>query len=142
TQHQPAILQHKYDRNRAEDALLNSYGLDRSGVIRDWNEEYQSSHETECKNEEERLRLDGQLYRIYSEFVLAASEGAMAVINGHIAPVNPLDVPKQHVFIYNHIFFSYAVDSRDMYTDIGGDLISHKHAAADIHGVNAYQALE
>src|SRR4051794_12877558 len=32
---------HIYDSNRAEDALLSTYGRE-SGVTRDWNEEYQS----------------------------------------------------------------------------------------------------
>ena len=85
---------------------------------------------------------DSHLHRVYSEYVLAAREAAAAILNGHIAPVNALDPPRQHVYIYNSIFFSHAVDGRSLYspplTPLQADTIFHKQANADMQGVNRY----
>ena len=123
------------DEGRAEDALLDTFGLDVGGVMRDWNEEYQSCVEMECASEEDRLRRDAHLHRVYAEFRQAAEAGVAAIIAGHVAPVNALDPPRQHVFIFNSIFFSHALDSRDVYPAVWGDSVLHKQADADLHGV-------
>lgn len=60
------------------------------------------------------------------------------VINKSIAPINPLDPERAHMYIYNNIFFSFAVDSRDLYKDIGGDRLSYAAANNDLQGVNLY----
>ena len=134
--------EHTADEGRAEDALLQTYGMDVRGAMRDWNEEYQSCVEMEVVGEDERVRRDSHLQRVYSEYVLAAREAAAAILNGHIAPVNALDPPRQHVYIYNSIFFSHAVDGRSLYspplTPLQADTIFHKQANADLHGVNRY----
>ena len=126
------------DDGRAEDALLASYGMDVRGVVRDWNEEYQSCLEMQVVGEDDRVRRDGHLHRVYSEFVQAAVDGAVAIVEGHIAPVNALDPARQHVWIFNAIFFSTAVDSRDMYPAAYGDRTFHKQAGADLHGVELH----
>lgn len=68
--------EHTYDWNRAEDALLATYGMDTRGVLRDWNEEYQSCRELPSASLPERVLRDRTLYRVYSDFVEAASKGA------------------------------------------------------------------
>ena len=134
--------EHRADEGRAEDALLETYGMDVRGAMRDWNEEYQSCVEMDVVGEDERVRRDSHLHRVYSEYVLAAREAAAAILNGHIAPVNALDPPRQHVYIYNSIFFSHAVDGRSLYspplTPLQADTIFHKQANADLQGVNRY----
>ena len=134
--------EHRADEGRAEDALLQTYGMDVRGAMRDWNEEYQSCVEMDVVGEDERVRRDSHLHRVYSEYVLAAREAASAILNGHIAPVNALDPPRQHVYIYNSIFFSHAVDGRSLYspplTPQQADTIFHKQANADLQGVNRY----
>ncbi len=61
-----------------------------------------------------------------------------AVINKSIPPINPLDPERSHMYIYNNIFFSFALDSRDTYKDIGGDNIAHVGANNDLKGVKLY----
>jgi hypothetical protein len=39
---------------------------------------------------------------------LAAYEGATYIVDGKIAPLNPTDERKKHIYIYNKIFFSIA----------------------------------
>jgi len=142
---------HSYDWNRSEDALLDTHGLDaRGGVQRDWNEEFQSCRELPKSTPAERLIRDRTMYRVYADFVEAATKGAVAVVHGHIPPVNAMDHPRSYVFIYNSIFYSFALDSRDLIdpdnpdkiSPAGVDKISHQMANQDLHGVRAYTELD
>ena len=38
-----------------------------------------------------------------------------AVINKTVAPLNPMDAKPVQMYIYNNIFFSYAIDTNDRY---------------------------
>lgn len=38
-------------------------------------------------------------------------------------PINPMDPELYQVFMNNNIFFSYAVDGRKIYKDLGGDKV-------------------
>jgi protein TIF31 len=60
------------------------------------------------------------------------------VISKSIPPINPLDNERSHMYIYNNIFFSFALDSRDTYKDIGGDKIAYAGANNDLNGVKLY----
>lgn len=133
---------HTYDWNRSEDSLLNTYGMDNRGVARDWNEEYQSCRELPKTTAAERVVRDRTMYRVYSDFVDAATKGAVAVVHGHIPPVNPMDAPRSFVFIYNSIFFSFAVDGRELHDTNTGDRVSYQMANQDMHGVKAYAQLD
>lgn len=44
-----------------------------------------------------------------NDFLKAAVEGAKAVVEGNITAANPMDPKECQVFIYNNIFFSFAV---------------------------------
>ena len=37
----------------------------------------------------------------------------MAIFEGHIAPINPMDTEKTQVYVYNNIFYSRAVDTKE-----------------------------
>jgi hypothetical protein len=54
------------------------------------------------------------VFSCVQDFTDAATKGAVAVVHGHIPPVNPMDAPRSYVFIYNSIFFSFAVEGRDL----------------------------
>jgi len=136
------VTDHTYDWNRAEDALLNTHGMDNTSMTRDWNEEYQSVKELPRSNLQERLVRDRTHYRIFSDFVDAATKGAVAIAHGNILSINPMDPKRSHVFIYNNIFFSFAIDGRDQYKDVGGDKIAYQLANHDLRGVAAYAGLD
>jgi hypothetical protein len=53
------------------------------------------------------------LIKIHNDFLKAAIDGAIAVIHGAILPANPMDPKDCWVFIYNHLFFSFAVENPD-----------------------------
>lgn len=46
------------------------------------------------------------------------------------------------MYIYNNIFFSFALDNRDTYKDIGGDKIAYGGANNDLKGVRLYNLVD
>ena len=51
--------------------------------------------------------------QFYSEFTESVRAGATAIFDGQIAPINPMDPEKTQVFVYNNIFYSRAVDTKE-----------------------------
>lgn len=105
------VPEHKRDAARAEDALTLSFGSELIGMQRDWNEELQSCREFPHTNPQERILRDRALYKVTTDFVDAATSGAVGVINRCIPPINPTDPECFHMYVHNNIFFSFAVDS-------------------------------
>lgn len=106
-----SIPDHFRDAARAEDALALSYGSELIGMQRDWNEELQSCREFPHKSLQERILRDRALYKVTCDFVDAAANGAIGVINRCIPPINPTDPECFHMYVHNNIFFSFAVDA-------------------------------
>ncbi|KAB5541065.1 hypothetical protein DKX38_014039 [Salix brachista] len=104
------VPDHRRDAARAEDALTLSYGSELIGMQRDWNEELQSCREFPHSTPQERILRDRALYKVTSDFVDAATKGAIGVINRCIPPINPTDPECLHMYVHNNIFFSFAVD--------------------------------
>ncbi|GJP43624.1 hypothetical protein CLOM_g3064 [Closterium sp. NIES-68] len=103
-------LQYTRDVARSEDALMAPFGIDFSGVLRDWNEELQSCRELPRNSLQDRILRDRALYRVSCEFADSAVRGAKAVIGRSIPPINPHDADRFHMYVHNNIFFSLAVD--------------------------------
>ncbi len=79
--------------------------MDTRGAVRDWNEEYQSCRELPSSTPAEKTLRDRTLYRVYTDFTVSAVKGATAVVQGNIFPLNPADEERNHVYLYNNIFF-------------------------------------
>ncbi|KAF7824516.1 clustered mitochondria protein [Senna tora] len=105
------VPDHKRDSARAEDALTLLYGSEPIGMQRDWNEELQSCREFPHTTPQERILRDRALYKVTSDFVDAAINGAIGVISGCIPPINPTDPECFHMYVHNNIFYSFAVDA-------------------------------
>ncbi|XP_021739250.1 clustered mitochondria protein-like isoform X2 [Chenopodium quinoa] len=105
------LPEHKRDAARAENALTLTYGSELIGMQRDWNEELQSCREFPHSTPQERILRDRALYKVTSDFVDAATDGAIGVINKCIPPINPTDPECFHMYVHNNIFFSFAVDA-------------------------------
>jgi protein TIF31 len=54
-----------------------------------------------------------EIFQFYTEFADAVKAGALAISEGHIAPINPMDEEKTQVYVYNNIFYSRAVDTKE-----------------------------
>jgi len=85
------------------------YGIDPK-QMHDWNEEFQVVKNFPSENFIQRMQRDRAVANIYADFTTAATAGAMALIEGKIQPLNPNEPLRQHVYVYNQIFFSFAVD--------------------------------
>ncbi|KAI9979861.1 hypothetical protein PInf_027585 [Phytophthora infestans] len=133
-----AMEEHSYDLNRAEDELCTTYGMDERGVLRDWNEEYQCCRELPkdtLKAEIVRARV---MYKIVAEFVEAATKGAVAIVEGNIPPINPMDDKSAHVYVFNNIFFSVSIDGKSTKDAAGGEENAYSAANRDLQGVKAF----
>lgn len=115
------IPEHSRDAARAENSLTLLYGSEPIGMQRDWNEELQSCREFSHTTPQERILRDRALYKVTSDFVDAAINGAIGVISGCIPPINPTDPECFHMYVHNNIFFSFAIDA-----DL--EKLSKKHA--------------
>lgn len=133
-------LEHSIDSIRAEDALSSKLGYEEHipGQTRDWNEELQTTRELPRKKLPERLLRERAVFKVHSDFVAAATRGAMAVVDGNVMAINPGESTKMQMFIWNNIFFSLGFDVRDHYKDLGGDAAAFVAPNNDLQGVKAY----
>nr|XP_055036650.1 clustered mitochondria protein homolog isoform X1 [Misgurnus anguillicaudatus] len=137
-------LDHTMDCVRAEDVSFFRLGYEEHlpGQARDWNEEIQTSRELPRKNLTDRLMRDRAVFKANSDFVGTATRGAMGVIDGNVMPINPSEEPQEQIFIWSNIFFSFAFDVRDQYTDLGGEAAAHAAPVCDLNGVGAYWTVD
>ncbi len=83
------------------------------------------------------------LHKVFSDFGEAALAGAMAVIDGNIIPMNPNEPLRSHVYVYNNIFFSRALDSGvDTFKITEGDNAARKAANRDAQCVGTLHRLD
>lgn len=137
-------LDHTLDAIRAEDTFSSKLGYEEHipGQTRDWNEELQTTRELPRKTLPERLLRERAIFKVHSDFVTAATRGAMAVIDGNVMAINPGEDAKMQMFIWNNIFFSLGFDVRDHYKDLGDDAAAFVAPRNDLHGVRVYSAID
>ncbi|KAJ8927906.1 hypothetical protein NQ314_019536 [Rhamnusium bicolor] len=153
-------MEHTLDAIRAEDTMSYVQSRDCSlnillafssklgyeehipGQTRDWNEELQTTRELPRKTLPERLLRERAIFKVHSDFVAAATRGAMAVIDGNVMAINPGEEAKMQMFIWNNIFFSLGFDVRDHYKELGGDAAAFVAPRNDLQGVRVYSAVD
>ncbi|XP_041979398.1 clustered mitochondria protein homolog isoform X1 [Aricia agestis] len=138
------VLEHTVDAIRAEDTFSSKLGYEEHipGQTRDWNEELQTTRELPRSTLPERLLRERAIFKVHSDFVAAATRGAMAVVDGNVMAINPGEEPKMQMFIWNNIFFSLGFDVRDHYKDLGGDAAAFVAPRNDLQGVRVYSAVD
>jgi protein TIF31 len=134
---------HNFDLNRSEESM-RVFGIEHgsTSALRDWNEEYQCCKELPRRTTEDRILRARALSKMMHEFRQAAREGAIAIMRGKIPPINPHDEPRCYVFVLNSIFFSFAVDVREIFSDCGGDRTAAALAMRDLMGVRQLNELD
>lgn len=80
--------------------IVPLYGIDPK-QMHDWNEEFQVVQNFPGENFIQRMQKDRAVSKVYSDFIDAATAGAMALIEGKITPLNPNEPLRQHVYVYN-----------------------------------------
>lgn len=136
--------EHSIDAIRAEDAFSFKLGYEEHipGQTRDWNDELQTTRELPRKTLPERLLRERAVFKVHSDFVAAATRGAVAVVDGNVMAINPGEETKMQMFIWNNIFFSLGFDVRDHYKELGGDAAAFAAPCNDLQGVRAYAAVD
>ncbi|UMM24620.1 hypothetical protein L5515_004766 [Caenorhabditis briggsae] len=112
------------------------------GLLRDWNEELQTTFEMPRKSLAERAVRDRSYYKIHADYVNAAAKGVQSILDGNILAINPGEDKKTHMYIWNNIFFSLGFDVRDHYKELGGDAAAFAATSTDLQGVRAFATLE
>lgn len=137
-------LEHSIDSIRAEDTFSSKLGYEENipGQTRDWNEELQTTRELTRKSLPERLLRERAIFKVHSDFVAAATRGAIAVVDGNVMAINPGEETKMQMFIWNSIFFSLGFDVRDHYRELGGDAAAFTAPINDLQGVKAYSSVD
>ncbi len=135
------LSRHKYDEGRCEDDLVDSFGMDERGALRDWNEDYQSAREMPAVSVGDKLVRAKILHKVLTDFGEAAVAGATAVVQGFVTPINPNEVRRNHVYVYNNIFFSYAVDTQNTFKVIEGDGPAFKNALHEVRNIKSLNRL-
>lgn len=138
------VLDHSVDSIRAEDAFSSKLGYEEHlpAQTRDWNEELQTTRELGRKSLPDRLIRERAMFKVHSDFVMAATKGAMSVVDGNVMAINPGEDPKMQMYIWNNIFFSLGFDVKDHYKDFGGDAAAYSAPANDLQGVKAYSSVD
>lgn len=137
-------MDHSVDYIRAEDAFSSRLGYEEHipGQTRDWNEELQTTRELARKHLPERLIRERTIFKVHSDFVVAATRGAMSVIDGNIMAINPGEDTKMQMFLWNNIFLSLGFDVKDHFKDFGGDAAAYVAPGCDLQGVKAYSGVD
>ncbi|KAH3683550.1 hypothetical protein WICPIJ_005477 [Wickerhamomyces pijperi] len=84
--------------------------FDDANTVRDYNEEYQALRDTETDTIQENVAKEDALAKASDRFTQAAVKGALAVLNGAVAPINPEEAEAYHIFLHNNIFYSFGAD--------------------------------
>uniref|UniRef100_H2Y5E6 Clu domain-containing protein n=1 Tax=Ciona savignyi TaxID=51511 RepID=H2Y5E6_CIOSA len=130
----PAI-EHKVDVVRAED----SYS---SRLLFEEHIPGQKTRRMSYPHNLHTLLLRGMFPIVHSDFVAAATRGAMMVIDGNVMAINPGDAKNMRMYIWNNIFFSLGFDVRDHYKNFGGNHAAFYAPCCDLNGVKAYSTLD
>lgn len=134
----PQVL---FDPSRPCETYLNS-GSDAVESLRDWNDELQSHRELPKTMLQERVLRERLITKVQAEFTEAAVRGAMAVVNGSVIPLNPLEAEESQMFVYNNIFFSKGNDGRGTFENLGADEAAHVATGKDLEGVKILNSID
>jgi Clustered mitochondria len=132
---------HSFDISRLHDDLGDQFGAEDPGAPREWNEEMQSIRSLATKEIADKVMKAKFIHKFYYEFAEAVKAGAVAIFEGHIAPINPMDSEKTQVYVYNNIFYSRAVDTKENFKICQGDEANRKLAGHDIKNQRLIQAV-
>ncbi|KAI8337160.1 clustered mitochondria-domain-containing protein [Chlamydoabsidia padenii] len=130
-----------FDLARPAEPYLN-YGVDAVDSLRDWNDELQTHRELPKSNLQERVLRERLITKVQSEFTDAAVRGAIAVANGSVIPLNPMEPEESHMYVYNNIFFSKGNDGRGTFETLGADEAAHVATGKDLEGVKILNSID
>jgi Clustered mitochondria len=133
---------HEFNMGRLHEDICEQFGADEPGAPREWNEEMQSMRAVKCTDISDKVMKAKYIHKIYQEFADAVMTGTVAIMDGHIAAMNPRDEEKAQVFVRNNIFYSRAVDADGNFKACDGEEASRKLAGHDLKNQRLIQSLD
>jgi Clustered mitochondria len=133
---------HEFNMGRLHEDICEQFGAEEPGAPREWNEEMQSMRAFKCTDISDKVMKAKYIHKIYQEFADAVMTGTVAIMDGHIAAMNPGDEEKAQVFVYNNIFYSRAVDTDGNFKACQGEEASRKLAGHDLKNQRLIQSLD
>lgn len=116
-------------------------GIELSDSLRDWNDDFQTYRELPKSNLRERVIRDQLLNKFVFDYTEAAIKGAIQVVEGNLAPLNPTDESEMQLYMHNNIFFSKGYD-KTVFEALGGVAASHASSGKDLAGANMLLELD
>ena len=111
-------------------------------AARDWNDELVQFKELPSTTLADKLYRERLLSRVQSEFVSAATQGAIAIERGDIAALNPNESEESHTYIHNNMLYTRADDAVGGFSHVGGNAASRVAASKDLRGVGSLEKLD
>lgn len=122
------------DVSRSQLPLINN-GVDGSDFIKEWNNEFQSIKELPSSTFQERIVRDKLIQKTLFDFTKSATETAMHIIKGDIAPMNPTEEEDKYIYLKNGVFYSTGASTVDGFENTGAEEASRYVASKDLAGV-------
>lgn len=136
-----SLSTHQPDLCRTQEPLLMS-GVENAEMLRDWNEEFQTTRELTKETVQDRVFRERVTSKLFADYTEAATRGAVMVARGEIAPLNPTEQADAQIFVYNNVFFSFGADGVGIFTSEGGDEAARVAVGKDIAGVRLVNQLD
>lgn len=123
-------------------STLRVGNFEQSSVLRDWNEDFQSTRELEVNSFSERIVRERLLCHTATEFATAATAGAVQIVEGAINALNPLeDVESARLYLHNGIFYTYGSDFAQAYAGLESEDAAKKAIKKGIDSVEQLMLL-
>jgi len=132
---------HQPDVARSQESYLIS-GAENTETLRDWNEEFQTTRELPRETVQDRVFRERVMNKLYADYNEAATQGAVLIARGEIAPVNPTENPDAQIFVYNNVFYSFGADGVGTFASEGGDEAARVATGKDVTGVRHVNQLD
>ena len=136
-----SLSSHQPDLCRTQEPLLVA-GVENAEMLRDWNEEFQSTRELTKETVQDRVFRERVTSKLFADYTEAATRGAVMVARGEIAPLNPTEQADAQIYVHNNVFFSYGADGVGIFTSEGGDEAARVAVGKDIAGVRLVNQLD
>ncbi|KND92843.1 Clustered mitochondria protein [Tolypocladium ophioglossoides CBS 100239] len=136
-----ALCAHVPDATRPQETYLLS-GVENTDTLRDWNEQFQSAKELPKDTVQDRVFRERLVSKLFADYNVAATKGAVMVARGEISPLNPTECRDAQIFVYNNIFFSFGADGVGTFTSEGGDEAARVATGKDVAGVKLVNQLD
>ncbi|KAJ3204173.1 Intracellular distribution of mitochondria [Entophlyctis luteolus] len=133
------------DPSRTVDVVISYADNADALATRDWNDDLCSTAALPTATANERVVRAQSLHRVYSEFVDAATKGAVAIVQkslaGALGAGSGDDASIGQMYLNAGIFYSFARDQGESFVRSGGSAAAHVAVSKDVDGVARVDAV-